>query len=131
MTYIKYYYYTLNSSRFTYTAPGFWMVKHQLVSNVIWPDILGGSSKIIIVWFTIVSVCVCVCVCVCSYQLTLLKPSTKALGQASKVCIRTDARGFLSLQYMIRLEEGQICFVEYLVSLLTCGLFVNHKCYWF
>lgn len=46
----------------------------------------------------------------------LLKPSTKALSQASKVCIRTDARGFLSLQYMIRLEDGQICFVEYLVS---------------
>ena len=57
-------------------------------------------------------------VCVCSYQLTLLKPSTKALSQANKVCIRTDARGFLSLQYMIRFEDGQICFVEYLVSLL-------------
>ena len=57
------------------------------------------------------------CFYVCSYQLTLLKPSTKALSQANKVCIRTDARGFLSLQYMIRLDDGEICFVEYLVSL--------------
>ena len=55
-----------------------------------------------------------------SYQLLLLKPSTKALSQASKVCIRTDSRGFLSLQYMIRIEDGQICFVEYLVSILNC-----------
>jgi len=58
-----------------------------------------------------------VCCYICfSYQLLLLKPSTKALSQASKVCIRTDSRGFLSLQYMIRIEDGQICFVEYLVS---------------
>ncbi|XP_063963632.1 cell cycle checkpoint protein RAD1-like [Lytechinus pictus] len=47
------------------------------------------------------------------YKLCLLKPSIKALMQSSKVSIRTDNRGFLSLQYMIRNEDGQISFVEY------------------
>ncbi|XP_072164089.1 cell cycle checkpoint protein RAD1-like [Diadema setosum] len=47
------------------------------------------------------------------YKLALLKPSIKALMQSSKVSIRTDNRGFLSLQYMIRNEDGQISFVEY------------------
>ncbi|NXS42258.1 RAD1 protein, partial [Balaeniceps rex] len=47
------------------------------------------------------------------YKISLLKPSTKALSLSCKVSIRTDTRGFLSLQYMIRNEDGQICFVEY------------------
>ncbi|XP_077319002.1 cell cycle checkpoint protein RAD1 [Lithobates pipiens] len=47
------------------------------------------------------------------YKLSLLKPSTKALALSCKVSIRTDNRGFLSLQYMVRNEDGQICFVEY------------------
>ncbi|XP_062468886.1 cell cycle checkpoint protein RAD1 [Pezoporus occidentalis] len=47
------------------------------------------------------------------YKISLLKPSTKALALSCKVSIRTDAQGFLSLQYMIRNEDGQICFVEY------------------
>ncbi|XP_068106427.1 cell cycle checkpoint protein RAD1 [Hyperolius riggenbachi] len=47
------------------------------------------------------------------YKISLLKPSTKALAQSCKVSIRTDNRGFLSLQYMVRNEDGQICFVEY------------------
>ncbi|KAB0355061.1 hypothetical protein FD755_022520 [Muntiacus reevesi] len=38
---------------------------------------------------------------------------TQALVLSCKVSIRTDNRGFLSLQYMIRNEDGQICFVEY------------------
>ncbi|NXR10824.1 RAD1 protein, partial [Semnornis frantzii] len=46
------------------------------------------------------------------YKISLLKPCTKALALSSKVSIRTDDRGFLSLQYMIRNEDGQICFVE-------------------
>uniref|UniRef100_H2YAI3 Uncharacterized protein n=1 Tax=Ciona savignyi TaxID=51511 RepID=H2YAI3_CIOSA len=41
------------------------------------------------------------------YRLNLLKPSVKA------VCVRIDHRGFLSLQFMIKNENGQICFVEY------------------
>ncbi|XP_028604452.2 cell cycle checkpoint protein RAD1 [Podarcis muralis] len=47
------------------------------------------------------------------YKIALLKPSTKALVLSCKVSIRTDNRGFLSLQYMIRTEDGQICFVEF------------------
>lgn len=46
----------------------------------------------------------------------LLRPSSKALGLSTRISMRTDARGFLSLQYMIRNEDGQICFVEYFVS---------------
>ncbi|KAL5017623.1 hypothetical protein ScPMuIL_007212 [Solemya velum] len=47
------------------------------------------------------------------YKISLLKPSVKALGHSTRVSIRTDNRGFLSLQYMIKNEDGQICFVEY------------------
>ncbi|XP_063816778.1 cell cycle checkpoint protein RAD1 isoform X2 [Pseudophryne corroboree] len=47
------------------------------------------------------------------YKISLLKPSTKALALSCKVSIRTDNRGFLSLQYMVRNEDGQINFVEY------------------
>ncbi|KAM5264532.1 cell cycle checkpoint protein RAD1 [Ctenodactylus gundi] len=47
------------------------------------------------------------------YKISLLKPSTKALILSCKVSIRTDNRGFLSLQYMIRNEDGQVCFVDY------------------
>ncbi|XP_073400018.1 cell cycle checkpoint protein RAD1 [Dendrobates tinctorius] len=50
------------------------------------------------------------------YKISLLKPSTKALALSCKVSIRTDSRGFLSLQYMVRNEDGQICFVEYYCS---------------
>uniref|UniRef100_A0A0B6ZTE3 Cell cycle checkpoint protein RAD1 n=2 Tax=Arion vulgaris TaxID=1028688 RepID=A0A0B6ZTE3_9EUPU len=50
------------------------------------------------------------------YKITLLKPSVKALALSTKISIRTDDRGFLSMQYMIRLEDGQICFVEYFCS---------------
>ena len=52
------------------------------------------------------------------YKISLLKPSTKALQLSSKISIRMDNRGFLSLQYMIVNEDGQVCFVEYLVSSL-------------
>ncbi|KAK3083652.1 hypothetical protein FSP39_000809 [Pinctada imbricata] len=47
------------------------------------------------------------------YKVSLLKPSVKALGLSTRVSIRTDNRGFLSIQYMIKNEDGQICFVEY------------------
>ncbi|XP_015681800.1 cell cycle checkpoint protein RAD1 [Protobothrops mucrosquamatus] len=47
------------------------------------------------------------------YKISLLKPSIKALALSCKVSIRTDNRGFLSLQYMIRNEDGEICFVEF------------------
>lgn len=47
------------------------------------------------------------------YKLSLLKPSVKALAISTRVSIRTDNRGFLSLQYMIKIDDGQVCFVEY------------------
>lgn len=50
------------------------------------------------------------------YKISLLKPSVKALALSTRISIRTDDRGFLSLQYMIRTEDGQICFVEYYCS---------------
>ena len=40
----------------------------------------------------------------------------KALTLSSKISIRMDNRGFLSLQFMIQNEDNQISFVEYLVS---------------
>uniref|UniRef100_A0A8C9T562 RAD1 homolog (S. pombe) n=1 Tax=Scleropages formosus TaxID=113540 RepID=A0A8C9T562_SCLFO len=45
--------------------------------------------------------------------MSLLKPSTKALSLSCKVSVRTDNQGFLSLQYLVRNDDGQICFVEY------------------
>ncbi|XP_009466391.1 PREDICTED: cell cycle checkpoint protein RAD1-like, partial [Nipponia nippon] len=48
-----------------------------------------------------------------SYKISLLKSSTKALALSCEVSIRTDTQGFLSLQYMIRNEDGLTCFVEY------------------
>ncbi|XP_041377028.1 cell cycle checkpoint protein RAD1-like [Gigantopelta aegis] len=47
------------------------------------------------------------------YKLSLLKPTAKALTISSRVSIRTDNRGFLSLQYMVTNEDGQVCFVEF------------------
>jgi len=52
-------------------------------------------------------------VCSQRYKISLLKPSTKALALSCKVSVRTDSRGFLSLQYLVRNDDGQICFVEY------------------
>ncbi|XP_042906041.1 cell cycle checkpoint protein RAD1 [Parasteatoda tepidariorum] len=50
------------------------------------------------------------------YQIFLIKPSLRALVQSSKVSIRIDDRGFLCMQYMIKVEGLQCCFVEYLCS---------------
>ena len=52
----------------------------------------------------------------CSYKISLLKPSVKALMVSTRTSVRMDNRGFLSMQFMIRLEDGQICFAEYFVS---------------
>lgn len=51
----------------------------------------------------------------CRYKLALLKPCQKAVNQSTKISIRMDRRGFLSLQFMILTNDKQICFVEYLV----------------
>ncbi|RVE65903.1 hypothetical protein OJAV_G00121390 [Oryzias javanicus] len=47
------------------------------------------------------------------YKVSLLKPSTKALALSCKVSVRTDNRGFLSLQYLIRNDDGQHCYVDF------------------
>ncbi|XP_043226756.1 cell cycle checkpoint protein RAD1-like isoform X1 [Amphibalanus amphitrite] len=47
------------------------------------------------------------------YRLALMKLSLKPLAQSQKVSLRTDARGFLCLQYMIKTDDGHICFVEF------------------
>ena len=52
-----------------------------------------------------------------SYKVALLKHCTKALHQSSRVSLRTDARGFLSMQFMISCDNDQVCFIEYFVSL--------------
>lgn len=50
------------------------------------------------------------------YKTSLLKHSTKVLQSAQKVSIRTDKRGFLSLQFMINADNTQPSFVEYLCA---------------
>lgn len=50
------------------------------------------------------------------YRLALMKLSVKPLAQSQKVSLRTDARGFLCLQYMIKTDDGHICFVEFFCS---------------
>uniref|UniRef100_A0A3P9K7N5 Cell cycle checkpoint protein RAD1 n=1 Tax=Oryzias latipes TaxID=8090 RepID=A0A3P9K7N5_ORYLA len=47
------------------------------------------------------------------YKMSLLKPSTKALALSCKVSVRTDNRGLLSQQYLVRNDDGQICFLEF------------------
>ncbi|XP_037092708.1 cell cycle checkpoint protein RAD1-like isoform X2 [Pollicipes pollicipes] len=50
------------------------------------------------------------------YRLAMMKLSGKPLAQSQKVSLRTDARGFLCLQYMIKTDDGHICFVEFFCS---------------
>ncbi|XP_042883005.1 cell cycle checkpoint protein RAD1-like [Penaeus japonicus] len=47
------------------------------------------------------------------YKLSLLRPSIKPLSASQKVSVRTDERGFLCLQFMIKTEDNHICFVEF------------------
>ncbi|XP_042225587.1 cell cycle checkpoint protein RAD1-like isoform X2 [Homarus americanus] len=47
------------------------------------------------------------------YKLALLRPSIKPLTIAQKVLLRTDERGILCLQFMVKMEDNHICFVEF------------------
>jgi len=47
------------------------------------------------------------------YRISLIKPCIRALSVADKVSVRIDYRGFLSLQFLIKNEDGQISFVEF------------------
>ena len=63
------------------------------------------------------------------YKIALLKPSVKALMVSTRTSIRMDNRGFLSMQFMIRLDDGQICFAEYFVSRSSFAFSDNGKWY--
>lgn len=47
------------------------------------------------------------------YKMCLLRPCVKALAAAQKVSIRTDDRGFLCFQFMIKTQDNHICFIEF------------------
>lgn len=50
------------------------------------------------------------------YRQTHIKPAMKALGCCETVSLRTDKNGLLCFQYMVKTDEGHICYVEYYVS---------------
>ncbi|GAB6030047.1 ssDNA endodeoxyribonuclease [Chamberlinius hualienensis] len=47
------------------------------------------------------------------YNTVLLKPSIKALAPSQKISIRTDDRGLLCFQFLIKTECGHESFIEY------------------
>ncbi|KAA0188539.1 Cell cycle checkpoint protein RAD1 [Fasciolopsis buskii] len=48
------------------------------------------------------------------YRLSLLRPATgRALAMSTRISIRVNERGFLSMQFMINLPDAQIAFVEF------------------
>ncbi|XP_043270522.1 cell cycle checkpoint protein RAD1 [Venturia canescens] len=50
------------------------------------------------------------------YKFSHIRPTMKALSCASKVSIRTDEYGLLSFQYMVKSDNGTLCYVEYYIS---------------
>ncbi|KAI9779089.1 MAG: ssDNA endodeoxyribonuclease [Geoglossum umbratile] len=51
--------------------------------------------------------------CVNTYKFSLVKAATRAMALASKVSIRGDDVGVLSLQFMIEVEGGGVSFVDF------------------
>lgn len=49
-----------------------------------------------------------------SYKFSLIKGASRAMDVATKVSIRADEQGVLSLQFMIEVDEGRLSFVEFL-----------------
>lgn len=50
------------------------------------------------------------------FRLSLLRLATsRALSMASRISLRINDRGFLSIQYMINLSDGEVAFVEFFV----------------
>jgi cell cycle checkpoint protein len=47
------------------------------------------------------------------YKLKTLQPSVKALNLATKTQVRMNSRGTLSLQHLLKTEDGHSCFVEF------------------
>ncbi|KAJ3146579.1 ssDNA endodeoxyribonuclease [Geranomyces michiganensis] len=54
-----------------------------------------------------------------NYKYSLLQPCLRALALSTKSNIRINETGFLSIQFMIPINENDISFVEYLVSPLV------------
>ncbi|EKG18298.1 Repair protein Rad1/Rec1 [Macrophomina phaseolina MS6] len=48
-----------------------------------------------------------------SYRFALIKSAARAMAAATKVSIRGDNQGVLSLQFMIEVESGQMSFVDF------------------
>lgn len=48
-----------------------------------------------------------------TYKYSLLKGASRAMAIASKVSIRTDEQGVLSLQFMVDVENGGVTFVDF------------------
>nr|AAW27768.1 SJCHGC06002 protein [Schistosoma japonicum] len=48
------------------------------------------------------------------FRLSLLRLATsRALSMASRISLRINDRGFLSIQYMINISDGEVAFVEF------------------
>lgn len=47
------------------------------------------------------------------YKFSLIRSASRAMAMASKVSIRSDEQGVLSLQFMIEVEGGAVSFVEF------------------
>ncbi|KAJ3268988.1 ssDNA endodeoxyribonuclease [Borealophlyctis nickersoniae] len=54
-----------------------------------------------------------------SYKFSLIQPCLRSLAVSSKTSIRVNEAGFLSLQFMIPLNEKDITFIEYTISPLA------------
>ncbi|KAJ1520510.1 hypothetical protein ONE63_003633 [Megalurothrips usitatus] len=50
------------------------------------------------------------------YRYDHLKHTIKAIGVSQKVSMRMDENGLLCFQCMMKMDDGQICFVEFFVS---------------
>ncbi|KAL9008761.1 MAG: hypothetical protein Q9173_006146 [Seirophora scorigena] len=48
-----------------------------------------------------------------TYKYSLVKAANRAMDLASKVSIRGDEQGVLSLQFMIELEDGRVSFIDF------------------
>ncbi|ESO05208.1 hypothetical protein HELRODRAFT_156866 [Helobdella robusta] len=47
------------------------------------------------------------------YKMSLIRPFSKALLVSTRTSLRTDDKGFLSMQFMIKLDDTQTSFAEY------------------
>jgi cell cycle checkpoint protein len=63
-----------------------------------------------------------------TYRYALIKLATRAMAMASKVSVRCDWQGVLSLQFMIEIEGGEVSFVDFrFVPLIEEEWDVDHE----